>query len=195
VILLSGDRLAVARTVASAVGANAVRAELLPDHKVDAIRELRRQGPVAMVGDGVNDAPALALADCGIAMGLNGTDVALESADLALMRDDLTSLPTLVRLGQRTLTVIRQNVTLSLLTKIAALVLGTFGFVNLWIAVLVDVGTSLVVTLNGLRLARLEARPVDTASVEVHAEGESCGCGVSHASAPARAGSGIDLGR
>jgi len=195
VILLSGDRLAVARTVASAVGANAVRAELLPDHKVDAIRELRRNGPVAMVGDGINDAPALALADCGIAMGLNGTDVALESADLALMRDDLTSLPTLVRLGQRTLAVIRQNVALSLITKIAALILGTFGFVNLWIAVLVDVGTSLVVTLNGLRLARLEQRVGEMASVEVPAEEEGCSCGVSHAPAPARAGTGINQPR
>lgn len=186
VILLSGDRLAVARTAASAVGANAVRADLLPEHKVDAIRELRRNGPVAMVGDGINDAPALALADCGIAMGLNGTDVALESADLALMRDDLTSLPTLVRLGQRTLAVIRQNVALSLITKIAALILGTFGFVNLWIAVLVDVGTSLVVTLNGLRLARLEQRTVEVASVEGPPEGEGCGRGVAPAPAPAR---------
>lgn len=161
IVVLTGDRQAVAETVASAIGANGVRAELLPNQKVEAIRDLRTHGPVAMVGDGINDAPALALADSGIAMGLNGTDVALDSADLALMRDDLASLATLVRLGQRTLTIIRQNVALSLLTKVAALILGTFGFVNLWVAVLVDVGTSVIVTLNGLRLSRLEARSAE----------------------------------
>ena len=181
VVLLTGDRQAVADTVASAVGADVVRAELLPDQKVEAIRDLRMRGPVAMVGDGINDAPALALADSGIAMGLNGTDVALESADLALMRDDLSSLATLVQLAQRTLAIIRQNVALSLLTKVAALILGTFGFVNLWVAVLVDVGTSLIVTLNGLRLSRLEARTKDTPLEIVGAEEEACGCGVAHA--------------
>ena len=87
-------------------------------------------------------------------MGVAGSDVALESADLALMKDDLTALSRLFNLSKRTLAIIRQNVTLSLVTKLAALLLGVFGFVNLWIAVLADVGTSIVVTLNGLRLAR-----------------------------------------
>jgi Cd2+/Zn2+-exporting ATPase len=182
VVLLTGDRQAVAESVAGAVGADAVRAELLPHQKLDAIRNLRTAGPIAMVGDGINDAPALALADAGIAMGLNGTDVALESADLALMRDDLTSLTTLVRLAQRTLVIIRQNVALSLITKIAALVLGTFGFVNLWVAVLVDVGTSLLVTLNGLRLSRLETRTGEMRAAADHVEQAACGCcGASHA--------------
>ncbi len=157
IAMLTGDRPAVAATVGAQTGVDTIRAGLLPDQKSAAIAELRRQGPVAMVGDGINDAPALAAADVGIAMGLGGTDVALESADIALMRDDLTALPSLVRLANRTLAVIRQNVTLSMVTKLAALILASFGFVNLWIAVLVDVGTSLVVTLNGLRLARLEA--------------------------------------
>ncbi len=179
VVLLSGDRQGVAESVARTVGADAVHAELLPHQKVDAIRTLRGSGPVAMVGDGINDAPALALADSGIAIGLNGTDVALESADLALMRDDLTSLTTLVHLAQRTLAMIRQNVALSFLTKIAALLLGTFGFVNLWIAVLVDVGTSLVVTFNGLRLSRLEAQVpvVDVGHAGDCVEQGACGCG------------------
>jgi len=158
IAMLTGDRAIVARAVAATVGVDEIRSDLLPDQKSQAIATLRASGPVAMVGDGVNDAPALAAADVGIAMGIGGTDVALESADVALMRDDLSTLATLVDLGNRTLTIIRQNVALSMLTKVLALGLGAFGFVNLWIAVLVDVGTSVIVTLNGLRLARIEER-------------------------------------
>jgi len=158
IAMLTGDRAIVARAVAATVGVDEVRADLLPDQKSQAIATLRASGSVAMVGDGVNDAPALAAADVGIAMGIGGTGVALESADVALMRDDLSTLATLVDLGNRTLTIVRQNVALSMLTKVLALGLGAFGFVNLWIAVLVDVGTSVIVTLNGLRLARIEER-------------------------------------
>ncbi|MDQ3657263.1 MAG: cation-translocating P-type ATPase, partial [Chloroflexota bacterium] len=158
VAMLTGDRVIVANAVAATVGVDEVRADLLPDQKSQAIASLQALGPVAMVGDGVNDAPALAAADVGIAMGIGGTDVALESADVALMRDDLSTLASLVHLANRTLTIIRQNVALSMLTKVLALGLGAFGFVNLWIAVLVDVGTSVIVTLNGLRLTRIEAR-------------------------------------
>ncbi len=175
VAMLSGDRSAVAKSVAKGAGIDTVMAGLLPDEKSSAISTLRANGPVAMVGDGVNDAPALAAADVGVAMGLGGTDVALESADVVLMRDDLGSLASLVTLSKRTLTVIRQNVTVSMVTKALALVLGAFGFVNLWIAVLFDVGTSLLVTANGLRLARGEAaEPV----VEGHED--ACGCGDNH---------------
>ena len=108
---------------------------------------------------------SLTRANVGIAMGVAGSDVALESADLALMRDDLSATARLFDLSRRTVAIIRQNVTLSLVTKLLALLLGVFGFVNLWIAVLADVGTSIVVTLNGLRLARLERdRPIPMAA-------------------------------
>ncbi|HEV2129362.1 MAG TPA: cation-translocating P-type ATPase [Thermomicrobiales bacterium] len=158
-VVLTGDRQEVAERIAAEVGVDEVRAELLPDEKAAVVADLRkRYGPVAMVGDGINDAPALAAADVGIAMGVAGSDVALESADLALMRDDLEATSRLFGLSRRTVAIIRQNVTLSLITKLLALLLGVFGFVSLWIAVLADVGTSVVVTLNGLRLARVEQR-------------------------------------
>ncbi|HYH11042.1 MAG TPA: cation-translocating P-type ATPase, partial [Thermomicrobiales bacterium] len=157
IVMLTGDRREVAESIAAQAGIDEVRAGLLPDEKAKVVTELReRYGSVAMVGDGINDAPALAVADVGIAMGVAGSDVALESADLALMRDDLSAMSRLFDLSHRTVAIIRQNVTLSLVTKLLALLLGVFGFVNLWIAVLADVGTSIVVTLNGLRLARLE---------------------------------------
>jgi Cd2+/Zn2+-exporting ATPase len=178
IAMLSGDRAVVAYAVACTLGVDDVRADLLPDQKSSAIASLRADGPVAMVGDGVNDAPALAAADVGIAMGIGGTDVALDSADVALMRDDLISLASLVELARRTLTIIRQNVALSMVTKCAALLLAAFGFVNLWIAVLVDVGTSLIVTLNGLQLARVANQSQDELPDDLI---ESKGSGAEHA--------------
>jgi Cd2+/Zn2+-exporting ATPase len=153
VAVLTGDTRATGAAIARAVGADSVLAELLPEEKAAAVRDLRqRYGPVVMVGDGVNDAPALAIADVGIAMGAAGTDVALETADIALMGDDLNGVAEALELSRRTSRVIRQNIGLSLVTKLAALVLAAFGFVNLWIAVAADMGTSLAVTLNGMRL-------------------------------------------
>ena len=176
-VMLTGDRRAVAAPIADETGIDEVHADLLPAGKAAAIRELRSGGPVAMIGDGVNDAPALASANVGIGMGLGGTDIALESADVVLMRDDLAGLETIVRLSRRTVAVIRQNVALSLATKLAALLLASFGFVSLWIAILVDVGTSLLVTFNGLRLARLEEQERVDVSSEV---ASTCGCGTEH---------------
>ncbi len=155
IAMLTGDRHAVAERIAATVGVDEVHADLLPQGKSEAIAAFQRNGErIMVVGDGINDAPALALANVGVAMGMGGSDIALDSADMALMRDDLAVLPRVIRLSRRTVQVIRQNITLSLITKLLALVLGVFGFVSLWIAVIVDVGTSVLVTLNGMRLGR-----------------------------------------
>ena len=155
IVMLTGDRAAVAERIGAHIGVDDIRADLLPQDKSTAIAAYQQAGErIMVVGDGINDAPALALANVGVAMGMGGTDIALDSADMALMRDDLAVLPRVIRLSRRTVAIIRQNITLSLITKILALVLGVFGFVSLWIAVIVDVGTSVIVTLNGMRLAR-----------------------------------------
>ena len=134
-------------------------AELLPEDKVKAVESLvARYGDVAMVGDGVNDAPAMARASLGIAMGAVGSDAAIETADIALMSDDLSKLPWLIHHSRRTLAVIRQNIGLSLGVKAAFVVLTVFGYASLWAAIAADMGTSLLVILNGLRL--LGGRPV-----------------------------------
>lgn len=153
-VLLTGDNAGTARTVAKAVGVSDWRAELLPEEKVDAVRGLlAKHGAVAMVGDGVNDAPALAVATLGIAMGA-GTDAALETADIALMADDLMLLPWLVRHSRRTLRIIQQNVALALGLKVLVLVLSLTGYAALWLAITADMGASFLVIANGLRLLR-----------------------------------------
>lgn len=152
-VLLTGDNTATAQRIASSVGIDDVRAELLPEHKVDAIEELLREyGQVAMIGDGINDAPALARASLGIAMGAAGTDAALETADIALMSDDLSRLPWLVNHSRRTLAIIHQNIAFSLIIKGVFVVLAFFGIATLWAAIAADMGTSLLVTLNAMRL-------------------------------------------
>jgi Cd2+/Zn2+-exporting ATPase len=155
IVMLTGDNAAAAEAVAAEVGVDAVEAGLMPADKIDAVRRLREtHGTVAMVGDGVNDAPALAAASVGIAMGAAGADAALETADIALMGDDLGTLPELVVLARRTRRVIRQNIALSIAIKAVFLVLAPLGLTSLWLAVFADMGTSLLVTANGLRLAR-----------------------------------------
>ena len=154
VVMLTGDNEAVARAVAARVGVTEWRAGLLPEEKLDAVRALGRDSSVAMVGDGVNDAPALAGADVGIAMGAAGSDVAIESADVALMADELQRLPEAIGQGRRTLRIIRQNVVVSLAVKAVFVVLAPLGLTTLVLAVVADMGTSLAVTLNALRLLR-----------------------------------------
>ena len=155
VVMLTGDNDRTAAGIARQAGVTEFRARLLPEDKVGAVRELKeRYGTVAMVGDGVNDAPALALSDIGIAMGAKGSDTALETADVALMREGLGALPGFLRLGKATVANITQNVLVSIVVKLAVLVLAAFGLANLWMAVFADTGVSLLVTLNGLRLLR-----------------------------------------
>lgn len=153
VVILTGDNERTALAVGEALGADEVQSELLPADKLAAVRELeQRHGGVAMVGDGVNDAPALAAASTGIAMGAAGTDVAIETADIALMSDALDRLPWLVRHSRRALAVIRQNITFALGLKLAFILLAAFGMATLWMAIAADMGASLLVIANALRL-------------------------------------------
>lgn len=158
VALLSGDNAAVAGSIARAIGAGEVRAPLLPEDKLTAVRDLReRYGDLVMVGDGVNDAPALAAATVGVAMGVAGSDVALKTADVALMSDDLGKLPFVMGLGRATVRVIQQNTAFALAIKALAILAVFPGWLTLWLAVLGDMGASVLVTLNGMRL--LAKRP------------------------------------
>ena len=154
-VMLTGDNDGTARAVARAVGLEEFRSELLPAEKVQAVADLREiYGSVAMIGDGVNDAPALATATTGIAMGAAGTDAAIETADIALMSDDLGKLPWLIRHSRRVLRVIRQNIFFALALKAAFIVLAALGLATLWMAIAADMGASLLVVANGLRLLR-----------------------------------------
>lgn len=157
IVMLTGDNQASAEALARAVGVDETHAELLPHDKVAVVRRLKETyGTVAMVGDGVNDAPALAAADVGIAMGAAGTDAALETADIALMADELLKIPFAMRLGRATLRNIRMNVTLSLGLKAIFLALAVVGSATLWMAVVADMGASLLVIANGMRLLRAD---------------------------------------
>ena len=154
-IMLTGDNTRTASAVASALGVGEQRAELLPADKVTAISDLSsRHGPTGMVGDGVNDAPALAAARVSIALGGISSGAALETADIVLMGDDLRRLPWLIRHSRATLARIRQNIALALFTKAVVLILALCGLANLWMAIAADVGTTLVVIANSLRLLR-----------------------------------------
>lgn len=159
IVMLTGDNQATADAVASETGVDEVRAELLPEDKVEAVESLvAAYGAVAMVGDGVNDAPAMARATIGIAMGAVGTDAAIETADIALMSDDLSKLPWLIRHSRRTLAVIRQNIGFALAVKALFTILTFAGVASLWGAIAADMGASLLVVFNGLRLLHDDRR-------------------------------------
>ncbi|MFC2076791.1 heavy metal translocating P-type ATPase, partial [candidate division KSB1 bacterium] len=153
VVMLTGDNTGTARAMAEKTGVDGYLAELMPEDKVKAVEDLvRNTGRTAMVGDGVNDAPAMAAADIGIAMGAAGTDLAIETADIALMSDDLAKLPWLVRHSRRTLRTVKQNIGFALGLKLAFVLLTILGAASLWMAIAADTGASLLVTFNGLRL-------------------------------------------
>ncbi|MEO6239273.1 MAG: heavy metal translocating P-type ATPase [Vicinamibacterales bacterium] len=155
IAMLTGDHDAAARAAGDAVGIDEVRAGLLPADKVRAVEELRRRfGTLAMVGDGINDAPALAAADVGFAMGVAGSAAALETADVALMSDELMKIPYALRLSRVTVRNIRANVAISIGLKATFLVLAVLGVATLWMAVVADMGASLIVIANALRLLR-----------------------------------------
>ncbi|MCB9378609.1 MAG: heavy metal translocating P-type ATPase [Holophagales bacterium] len=155
VVMLTGDHAPTAEAIARECGIDEVRSELLPEEKLAAIEELvARDGEVAMVGDGVNDAPALARASVGIAMGAAGSDAAIETADVALMADDLSRLPWLVRHARSTLAIIRQNVAFALAVKAVFVLLALAGHATLWAAIAADMGATLLVVANALRLLR-----------------------------------------
>ncbi|WP_437182759.1 heavy metal translocating P-type ATPase [Shouchella patagoniensis] len=156
-IMLTGDNHGTAQAIGNQIGVTHVQSELMPEDKLNYIKSFtRKHGRVAMVGDGVNDAPALAASTVGIAMGGAGTDTALETADVALMGDDLRKLPYTIKLSRRALTIIKQNISFSLGIKLLALLLVLPGWLTLWIAILADVGATLLVTANGIRLLRVK---------------------------------------
>jgi Cd2+/Zn2+-exporting ATPase len=167
-VMLTGDTASTAQRIGAEVGVNEVRAELLPEDKVQAVRELQQHGPVVMVGDGINDAPALAAADVSVAMGgqAGGTAQAMETADIALMRDDLRLLPFALRLSRATMQTIQINIVLALGAKLIFLVLVLLGLGTLWMAVLADMGVSLLVTLYGVRLLNWNGGQRDTLPTE-----------------------------
>ncbi|MDE2300854.1 MAG: HAD-IC family P-type ATPase, partial [Burkholderiales bacterium] len=154
-VMLTGDNAATAGTIASQAGIDDVMGNLLPEDKLAAIRALQqRHGATAMAGDGINDAPALAHADIGFAMGGAGSDTAMEAADIVIMNDDLRRIPETIRLSRKTRTVLWQNITIALGIKAAFLVLTLFGTATMWMAVFADLGATLLVVANGLRLLR-----------------------------------------
>lgn len=156
-IMLTGDNKGTAAAIGSQAGVTDIESDLLPEDKLNFVKDLQtNHGKVAMVGDGINDAPALAAATVGVAMGGAGTDTALETADIALMADDLKKLPFTIKLSRKTLAIIKQNIAFSIGVKLLALLLVIPGWLTLWIAIFADMGATLIVTLNGLRLLRVK---------------------------------------
>ena len=157
-VMLTGDNEATAQTVGSALNVNKVFAGLLPEDKVIAVRELtdpNSKTKLVFMGDGLNDAPVLAAADIGVSMGIRGADAAIEASQIVIMDDDLRKLPLAIRIARRTVGIARQNIFLSLLCKLAVLVLGAFGLAGMWLAVFADVGVLILVIINALRTFRI----------------------------------------
>jgi Cd2+/Zn2+-exporting ATPase len=154
-LMLTGDNELTAKAIAGAVGIDDARGNLLPEDKLAVVSDaLEKYGTVGMVGDGINDTPALAKASIGFAMGAAGTDTALETADVALMDDDLRKIPQFIQLSAKAARILRQNIVIALSIKAVFLGLALMGVATLWMAVFADMGASLIVVFNGLRLLR-----------------------------------------
>jgi len=154
-VMLTGDNQKTSEGLAQQVDLDQFFSELMPEDKVKAIEELKKEHAIiAMVGDGVNDAPAMAASSFGVAMGAIGTDAAFETADIVLMTDDLSLIPWLIRHARRTLKIIKQNIAFALGIKVLFILLACFGLATLWMAIAADTGASLLVVFNGLRLLR-----------------------------------------
>jgi Cd2+/Zn2+-exporting ATPase len=171
VVMLTGDTEPVARALAAQAGIDELHAGLLPEDKLARVREL---GAVAMVGDGINDAPALAAATVGVAMGAAGSDVALQNADVALMSDRLEGLPEAITLSRRALSIMRVNIIASLAIKGVFVVLAPFGLVTLVVAVAADMGMSLLVTLNAMRLLGAPDRTTEVSDARAASCADDC---------------------
>ena len=163
-VMLTGDNAATAGAIAAQAGIEQVKSNLLPQDKLEAVAELQaRYGSTAMAGDGINDAPALAQADIGFAMGAAGTHIAMEAADVVIIHDDLMRVPETIALSRRTFRILRQNIALALGIKALFLILTLAGNATMWMAVFADMGTSLLVIANGLRLLR---RPMSSSDLK-----------------------------
>lgn len=164
VVMLTGDRKAVGEAVGKELGLDKVYTDLLPQDKVTKVEELlsnlEKQGTekkrkrLAFIGDGINDAPVLSRADVGIAMGSMGSDAAIEAADVVIMDDDLTKIPTTIKIARKTVKIATQNIVFALGVKLAILLLGALGIANMWAAVFADVGVAVICILNAMRLLR-----------------------------------------
>ena len=171
--MLTGDNPTTAAAIAAQTGIDDVRANLLPEEKLAAVGDLLREySAVGMVGDGINDAPALAKSSIGFAMGAAGSDIALETADVALMQDDLRKLPLFLQLGKSTVRVLWQNIIFAIAIKLVFFALALAGVATLWMAVFADMGASLIVVFNGLRLSRNGGANLDAFAPAVRLTGD-----------------------
>ena len=164
-VMLTGDSQSVAQAVAKQAGIDEVHAQLLPEQKVECLEQIldsEHQGAVVYVGDGINDAPVLTRADVGIAMGGLGSDAAIEAADIVLMEDKLSALVTAMKISQKTLHIAKENIVFALVIKVGMLILGAFGFVNMWGAVFADVGVSVLCILNAIRVLNVSKFKTET---------------------------------
>ena len=158
--MLTGDKKAAGESIAKMLGLNGVHTELLPADKVTHLEQLLEQQPashtLAYVGDGINDAPVLARADIGIAMGGLGSDAAIEAADIVIMTDEPSKLPAAIRIAKGTMNIVRQNIVFALGVKILVLLLSALGYSNMWMAIFADVGVCVLAVLNSMRALRLK---------------------------------------
>ena len=158
-VMLTGDKEKIAKKVASSIGISEYKSSLLPQDKVSEVEKLidsKNDGLVCFVGDGINDAPVLMRADVGVSMGAIGSDSAIESSDIVLMKDDLTALPLAKRIALKTVKIARQNIVFPLLVKVAILVLSAIGIANMWMAVFGDVGVAVLAILNAMRTSKIK---------------------------------------